>query len=81
MVGKPNMLMLVLILMLLLVLMLMLILLLTCMVFVFFYFFGRYHVSIIKYIDSTVHPTTPVTVYIGGYAASNGYFVPLHRQN
>jgi hypothetical protein len=45
-----------------------------------FYFVGRYHVSIIKYIDSTVHPTTPGTVYIGGHAASNGYFVPLHRQ-
>jgi hypothetical protein len=62
------MLMLVLIMMLLLVLMLGL-----CA----FYFIRGYHVSTVKYLDSTVHPTTPVTVCIGGHAASNGYFVPL----
>jgi hypothetical protein len=72
-------------LMLLLVLMLMLMLVLRDLIahmhgLCIFYFIGRYHVSTINYIDSTVHPTTPVTVYIGGHAASNGYFVPLHRQ-
>ncbi len=80
------MLMLVIILMLLLVLMLRLMLVLGDLIahmhgLCTFYFIGRYHVSTVKYMDSTVHPTAPVTVCIGGHAASNGNFVPLHRQN
>ncbi len=68
MVGKASMLRLVLILMLLLVLMLMLMLVVGDFIahmhgLCTFYFIIRYHVSTINYIDSTVHPTTPVTVY------------------
>jgi hypothetical protein len=79
---KASMLRLVLILMLLLVLMLMLMLVVGDLIahmlgLCTFYFIGRYHVSTVKYIDSTVHLTSPVTVCICGHVASNGYFVPL----